>query len=484
MKVLLTGANGYIGKRLLYQLLERDIEVVCCVRDKIRFSHPLQDNENVSVIEADFLKKETLENIPEDIDVAYYLMHAMSMSGKGFALKEKQMAQNFVEISDKRNFQQVIYLGGIANDHQLSPHLESRLLTEKILKTGPFNFTSLRAGIIVGSGSGSFEIIRDLVEKLPVMITPKWLRTKSQPIAIKNILEVLDRSLLDERLFNRTFDIAGPDVMSYKQMLLKFAEARGLKRWIISVPVLTPRLSSYWLYFVTSTSFNLAKNLVDSMKTEVIAKDNLLIDLLNIDLINYEESVQRAFSRIKQNQLISSWKDAMSSETITKRFEDLVEVPSFGCFTDHQHIKVVNEENVLNNIWSIGGEKGWYYGTWLWKIRGYLDKIVGGVGLRRGRTHPTEISSGDSLDFWRVIVADRPKKRLLLFAEMKLPGDAWLEFKIDKNQVLHQTATFRPKGLWGRMYWFAVLPFHGFVFKGMIKGITEESNIKLKTAIP
>ncbi|WP_420388260.1 SDR family oxidoreductase [Roseivirga sp.] len=483
MKVLLTGANGYIGKRLLYLLVERNLEVVCCVRDATRFNHSLSDHQQVSVIEVDFLKEETLNHIPEDIDAAYYLMHAMSMSGGNFAEKETQMALNFKRISDKRNLKHVIYLGGIANDKELSPHLESRLQTEKILSKGNYNFTSLRAGIIVGSGSGSFEIIRDLVEKLPVMIAPKWLRTKSQPIAVKNILEILDRSLADEYLYNKTFDIAGPDTMSYKEMLLRFAEVRGLKRWILSVPVLSPRLSSYWLYFVTSTSYNLASNLVDSMKTEVIARENELLEHLNIDLISYPDAVKRAFSRIKQNQLISSWKDAMSSETINKRFEDLVEVPSFGCFKDHQQVSVVDEKHVLDKIWSIGGDRGWYYGNWLWKIRGYLDKIVGGVGLRRGRTHPTEINSGDSLDFWRVIIADRSKKRLLLFAEMKLPGDAWLEFKIDKNQVLHQTATFRPKGLWGRLYWFSVLPFHGFVFKGMIRGITQKTNVELKTVI-
>jgi uncharacterized protein YbjT (DUF2867 family) len=483
VKVLLTGANGYIGKRLLYLLVDRELEVICCVRDASRFNHALSDHERVSIIEVDFLKEETLERIPEDVDAAYYLMHAMSMSGGDFARKEEQMAQNFAKISEKRNLQHVIYLGGIANDKELSPHLKSRLNTENELKKGNYNFTSIRTGIIVGSGSGSFEIIRDLVEKLPVMIAPKWLKTKSQPIAVKNILEVLSQSLFDEFTYNETFDIAGPDIMSYKDMLMKFAEARGLKRWIISVPVLTPRLSSYWLYFVTSTSYNLATNLVDSMKTEVIARDNRLIEHLKIELISYTDAVKRAFSRIKQNQLISSWKDAMSSETITKHFEDLVEVPDFGCFKDHKQAKITNEEHVLNNIWSIGGERGWYYGNWMWKIRGYMDKVAGGVGLRRGRTHPSEISSGDSLDFWRVIVADKSKKRLLLFAEMKLPGDAWLEFKIDKNQVLHQTATFRPKGLWGRLYWFAVLPFHGFVFKGMIRGITRETNVQLKTVI-
>lgn len=483
MKVLLTGANGYIGKRLLTILIEKEFEVVCSVRDKFRFNHPLENHPLVSVVEVDFLKKETLNNIPDDVDGAYYLMHSMSQSGSDFFEKEAQMARHFVAISHERNFRHVIYLGGIVNQEELSMHLESRLNTENILREGSYNFTSLRAGIIVGSGSGSFEIIRDLVEKLPVMIAPKWLRTKSQPIAVKNILEILERTLFDEKLFNQSFDIAGPETMTYKDMLLQFAEVRGLKRWIISVPVLTPRLSSYWLYFVTSTSFNLARNLVDSMKTEVVARDNQLVDHLKIDLITYKEAVKRAFSRIKQNQLISSWKDAMSSESINKRFEDLVEVPDYGCYKDHKSIKIKDDQFVLNRLWAIGGDQGWYYGNWLWKLRGYIDKLAGGVGLRRGRTHPTEISSGDSLDFWRVIVADKDKKRLLLFAEMKLPGDAWLEFKIDSENVLHQTATFRPKGIWGRLYWLAVLPFHGFVFNGMIRGIAKENYVQLKTAI-
>ncbi|MEC7754554.1 SDR family oxidoreductase [Roseivirga sp. UBA1976] len=480
MKVLLTGANGYIGKRLLYLLLERDLEVVCCVRDAGRFNHALVNHPQLTIIEADFLKPDTLNHIPQDIDAAYYLMHAMSVSGNGFEDREKQMAQNFLAIATQRSFEQVIYLGGIANDNELSPHLRSRLNTEKILSRGPYNFTALRAGIIVGSGSGSFEIIRDLVEKLPLMIAPRWLKTKSQPIAVNNILEILDKTLLNKALYNKTFDIAGPEVMSYKEMLLRFARVRGLRRLIVSVPVLTPRLSSYWLYFVTSTSYGLARHLVESMKTEVIAKPNTLTKQLDIELITYEEAVRRAFSRIKQNQLISSWKDAMSSETINKRFEDLVEVPSFGCFKDHRQRPVTHEAAVLNNLWSIGGERGWYYGNWLWKLRGLIDKMVGGVGLRRGRTHPTAINSGDSLDFWRVIVADKTNKRLLLFAEMKLPGDAWLEFKIDKHNVLHQTATFRPKGIWGRLYWLAVWPFHGFVFNGMISGIAQTKSVDPK----
>lgn len=474
MRILLTGANGYIGKRLLYHLIEAGYEVYCAVRDADRFNHQHQDHPLVTVIELDFLKPETLVNLPDNIQGAYYLMHAMSGTDGNFSQKEELMAENFVAMSRESNIEHVVYLGGIVNDKSLSSHLKSRLATEEILSNGSFHLTSLRAGIIVGSGSASFEIIRDLVEKLPMMVAPRWLNTKSHPIAVKNVLEYLSRSLFKEEVYDRQFDIAGPDLLSYKEMLKGFAEVRGLRRWIYTIPVLTPKLSSYWLYFVTSTRYALAQNLVDSMKVEVRAQANDLSSLLGIELISYRDALKRAFSRIKQNQLVSSWKDAMTDEQINKDFEQLVEVPEFGCYKDHKSRKLTDVDATLDNIWRIGGDNGWYYGTWLWKIRGYLDKLSGGVGLRRGRTNPDQIYSGDSLDFWRVIVADKEERRLLLFAEMKLPGDAWLEFKIDKNDTLHQTATFRPKGLFGRLYWLAVLPFHHFVFNGMIEGIVSK----------
>ncbi|RYY10186.1 MAG: SDR family oxidoreductase, partial [Chitinophagaceae bacterium] len=335
--------------------------------------------------------------------------------------------------------------------------------------------TVLRAGIIVGSGSASFEIIRDLVEKLPIMITPKWVETKIQPIAIRNVLEYLTGVLGNEKTFGASFDIGGSDILSYKDMLLQFAEVRNLKRRIITVPVMTPKLSSYWLYFVTSTSYKLAKNLVDSMKVEVVAKDNKLQDLLGIMPIPYKEAVALAFQKIDQHEVVSSWKDSLSSSYANVTLLDNIHVPTEGCFSDHREKPFDNDpERVLNNIWSIGGERGWYYGNKLWGMRGFIDKVVGGVGLRRGRTHPHSIFAGDSLDFWRVLVADKQNRRLLLYAEMKLPGEAWLDFKIKECNgkfVLEQTATFRPHGIAGRLYWYAMLPFHAFIFSGMANNL-------------
>jgi hypothetical protein len=347
---------------------------------------------------------------------------------------------------------------------------------EGILYKGPFKLTVVRAGIIVGSGSSSFEIIRDLCEKLPFMITPKWVLTRTQPIAIRDVIFFLTGVLGNEKTYDDSFDIAGPDVLTYKQMLQQYAKARGFKNWIVTVPIMTPKISSYWLYFVTSTSYKLALNLVDSMKVEVVAEDNRLEQLLNIKTHTYAEAIDMAFNKIEQNLVVSSWKDSMVSGRFTRGLEKYIQVPKYGILKDEQKIRVENPIEVLENIWKIGGETGWYYGNWLWKVRGFLDKLWGGVGLRRGRTHPDKIFPGDSLDFWRVLLADKKGKRLLLFAEMKLPGEAWLEFKIDENNVLHQTATFRPRGLRGRLYWYSIVPFHYFIFGGMIRGIANTEN--------
>ncbi|OEK02899.1 epimerase [Roseivirga sp. 4D4] len=473
MKILLTGANGYIGKRLLHALIKEDYEVVCCVRKRKTFNHPLKDHAAVSVIEVDFLDVSSLSKIPNDIDGAFYLMHSMSGGNKKFEDTEAQIAENFVEAMAPTSVKHVVYLGGIANDEHLSKHLSSRLKTEEIIQQGEYHFTAFRAGIILGSGSASFEIMRDLVEKLPVMVAPKWLKTESQPIAVRNVLEILSRGMLNEQVFDQVYDIGGEEIMTYKQMLLRFAKVRKLKRWIYTVPVLTPRLSSYWLYFVTSTSYSLASSLVDSMSVSVVCKPNDLMKALSIDLIPFDEAIERAFTRIKQNHVVSSWKDSGAERSFYSDYDDLIEVPEFGCFKDEKSIAIKDVDKVQSNIWALGGDTGWYYGNWLWKLRGYLDKLIGGVGLRRGRTNPVEIFNGDSLDFWRVLVADKANKRLLLYAEMKLPGEAWLEFKIDKDQKLYQTATFRPHGLFGRLYWLAVLPFHYFVFNGMIRGISK-----------
>ena len=472
MKILLTGTTGYIGKRLLPILLKEGHEVICCVRDKKRTDLSNFEGENIKVIELDFLDEKSLDSIPKDIDVAYYLIHSMSVSTDDFDTLEEISATNFRNSIQKTDVKQVIYLSGIVNEEELSKHLSSRKNVEDILGSGTYNLTTLRAGIIVGSGSASFEIMRDLVEKLPIMVTPKWLNTKSQPIAIRNVLEFLKSVMLNEYTYNKSFDIGGPEIYTYKEMLLTFAEVRNLKRTIITLPIMTPKLSYYWLYFVTSTSYRLAINLVDSMKVEVICKENDLAERLQIKLIPYKEAVKLAFDKIDQKDVISSWIDAQSSNVLAKGISSLIEVPTFGCFQDKREKAVRNEKETVDKIWAIGGENGWYYSNFLWAMRGFMDKLSGGIGLRRGRKSHTKLSVGDALDFWRVLYADKEEKRLLLYAEMKLPGEAWLEFKIENN-ILYQSATFRPLGLWGRIYWYAVLPFHGLIFKGMMNKLTE-----------
>lgn len=472
MKILLTGVTGYIAQRLLPVLLDNGHEVVCCVRDKSRFVNNYPANK-LTVIEVDFLKQDSLQQIPSDIDIAYYLIHSMSTQTGDFESMEQICATNFRQRMEQTKVQQVIYLSGIVNDANLSKHLLSRKNVEAILSGSSFALTTLRAGIIVGSGSASFEIIRDLVEKLPIMITPRWLQTRCQPIAIRNVVEFMTGVIAQKETYNNSYDIGGPDILTYKEMLLNFAAIRGLNRHIYVVPVMTPKISSYWLYFVTATSYALAKNLVNSMKIEVICRPNNLVSLLNIHLIDYNTSIQLAFDKIEQHQVLSSWKDAQTSNLLKQGITHYIEVPVNGCFKDVRKRKIENPDAAVAKVWSIGGKTGWYYGNWLWELRGFMDQLVGGVGMRRGRRSDVDISTGDALDFWRVLVANKAEKRLLLYAEMKLPGEAWLEFKIDENNNLTQTATFRPLGVMGRLYWYAVLPFHGAIFKGMIDNIAK-----------
>ena len=472
-KVLLTGATGYIGKRLLPVLVDKGYNVVCCVRDRNKF-HPEESiKSKIQIIEVDLSIKETLNNIPPDLDFAYYLVHSMSTSSD-YDEVEKISAINFRERLNETNVKQVVYLSGIVNSQNLSKHLNSRRNVEIELSKGNFALTTVRAGIIIGSGSASFEIIRDLVEKLPIMIAPKWLKTKCQPIGVSDVIKILTDILNNEKTFNKSYDIAGDEVLTYKQMLLEFASVRGLKRYIWTIPVMTPKLSSYWLFFITSTSYKLATSLVDSMKVEVIARDNEIMKLLNIKPLSYRDSIRKAFKQIEQNEIVSSWKDSTISGILNFKISDYIKVPTYGCYRDIRKKQIVDVDVCIENIWRIGGETGWYYANWLWRLRGFIDKIFGGVGLRRGRTNISNIQAGDTLDFWRVLYANKADKRLLLFAEMKLPGEAWLEFQI-KDSWLIQTATFRPKGLYGRIYWYAVLPLHGIIFRGMINKITKSN---------
>ena len=343
MKILLTGTTGYIGKRLIPILLELNHSLVCCVRDKGRVPEIVKNNKKITLIEVDFLKEDTLKVIPKDIDAAYYLIHSMSSSSTDFEKLEEQCAFNFKKYIENTNAKQVIYLSGIVNDSNLSKHLASRKKVEMTLHSNTYSLTTFRAGIIVGSGSASFEIIRDLVEKLPLMIVPKWVRTKSQYIAIRDVLSFLSKAIGKTELYNKSFDIFGPDVLTYKQMMLQFAEVRKFKRYIYSVPVMTPKLSSYWLYFITATSYKLAISLVDSMKVEVIGEPSAINEMLNVTPITYKEAVEKAFIKIEQNSSVSSWKDSFVSGRFNKKLSQYIEVPHYGCFKDIKTRVIKNE---------------------------------------------------------------------------------------------------------------------------------------------
>lgn len=476
MKILLTGANGYIGTRLLPRLVEDRHEIYALVRSRFRIEIPEKFQSQIHIIEADLLNPTSLLSIPTDIDVAYYLVHSMSYTQK-FSELEAASAKNFAERLKNTKAKQIIYLSGLANEAQLSSHLTSRKRVGEILREGNVPVTILMAGVIIGPGSASFEIIRDLVEKLPIMVAPKWLKQQTQPIAVSDVLAYLTLVLGNPACFGQSFEIGGPNVMSYKELLLNFAKMRGLKRKIITVPVLTPRLSSYWLFFVTSTSFSLARFLVESLINNAVCKENRIQKLFPRKLLSYEEALQLAFTRTEDDWVPSSWKDSLSGSLLNPDLSIYVHVPKFGILSDRRTIPFSSPvEQVQKRIWSLGGDRGWPAMNWAWKFRGFLDKVVGGIGLRRGRTHPTRLKVGDALDFWRVLLADEKNRRLLLYAEMKLPGEAWLEFEIIPYEIggaLRQTASFRPNGLWGRFYWYALYPFHVFIFSQLVKKLAK-----------
>ncbi|UOG76499.1 SDR family oxidoreductase [Hymenobacter tibetensis] len=479
MKILLTGANGYIGQRLLPLLVEAGHDVLCLVRDPRRFELPERLLSRVQIVQGDLLKPESLQDLPTDIDAAYYLVHSMSGNDKNFFQSEQRSAEHFGQYLDTTTARQVIYLSGIANDHDLSTHLRSRKAVEEVLSKCKAALTVLRASIIIGSGSASFEIIRDLVEKLPVMVTPRWLNSRCQPIGIRDVMYYLTHVLDNPACLNQSFDIGGPDVLTYREMLLKLASVRGYRRYIVTVPVLTPRLSSWWLFLVTRTTFSLAQSLVESLRNDTVTDPARSITrVLPHECMSYYAAVELAFQRIEQNEVISSWSDALSSGVMPRNYMDHIQIPQHGLLTDRQTLRFTRPpQEVLQNVWSIGGERGWYKVDWLWRVRGLMDKVAGGVGLRRGRRSPTSLRAGDPLDFWRVLVADRKSGRLLLYAEMKLPGEAWLQFRIlpnaDGSHTLEQLASFRPRGLAGRLYWYSLVPFHFIIFRGMIENIVQ-----------
>ncbi len=478
MKILLTGANGYIGTRLLPCLVEQGHEIYALVRSRSRIEIPKKFQSQLHIIEADLLNSSSLLKIPDDIDAAYYLVHSMNYSQK-FSELEAASAKNFVSRLENTQAKQIIYLSGLSNEVHLSRHLTSRKRVGDILRAGKIPVTILMAGIIIGSGSASFEIIRDLVEKLPIMIAPKWLKQLTQPIAISDVLAYLTLVLGNPACLGQSFEIGGPDVMSYKDLLLNFAKMRGLKRKIFTVPVLTPRLSSYWLFFVTSTNFSLARFLVESLINNAVCKENRIQKLFPRKLLSYEEAQRLAFARTEEDWIPSSWKDSLSGSTLNPDLSIYIQIPKFGILSDRRTVPFSCPiEQVQKRVWSLGGDSGWLTINWAWKLRGFLDKLVGGIGLRRGRTHPTRLKAGDALDFWRVLLADEKNRRLLLYAEMKLPGEAWLEFEIiplETGGILKQTASFRPSGVCGRFYWYSLYLFHVLIFSQLAKKLAKGS---------
>ncbi|MEP2774459.1 MAG: SDR family oxidoreductase [Luteolibacter sp.] len=474
MEILLTGANGYIGLRLLPALLEAGHRVTCLVRDKGRFPTSqfavFIGDGRMELVEGDMLVPESLPQPQVKFDAAYYLLHSMG-AGKGFEEREEACAKNFTQWLGKDRCERVIYLGGLVPEGSLSEHLESRENVNRILRDSDMAVTTLRASIIVGSGSASFEIIRDLAEKLPVMLTPKWTLTRCQPIAVRNVIGYLTGCLGVAETAGGEFDIGGPEVLSYRSLLEKYAEARELRRWLIPMPFLTPALSAHWLRLVTTTTMALARALIKSLHNETICRDDRIRGLVPQDLLSYMQAIEKTFARIAQNKVPSSWIDSLSSGRLSPEFFKSIQVPEHGVLRDRQEVPLTaDREKVIEAVWSIGGKRGWPSMNWAWKVRGAMDRAVGGIGMRRGRRSPVEISAGDALDFWRVMLADRvsdgKSARLILSAEMKLPGEAWLDFEITETSLI-QTATFRPRGLIGRAYWYAVLPFHLLLFPQM-----------------
>jgi len=475
---LVTGANGYIGLRLIQALLDAGHEVTAVVRDRRRFpvANFGQGDARLHVMEADFLDVASLRMLPQAVDAAYYLIHSMG-SGGDFARMEQQCAEHFSGAAKARGWKRVIYLGGLADDDgPLSEHLSSRRKVEEVLRQSGVPLTVLRASIIVGSGSASFEIIRDLAEKLPVLITPRWVHTQCQPIAIRNVLDYLTELLHHPETAPGSYDIGGPEVLSYLDLIKGYCKVRGLRRIFLPTRLLSPRLSSGWLCLLTSTSFPLARSLVDSLSHDTVCHDTTIREISPLNLLTYREAAERALARIAQNHVPSSWIDSLAAGTLSPRLFDAIKVPEHGVLRDSRVVPLTApREEVLSRIWSIGGDTGWPSMNWAWGLRGLLDKLMGGIGIRRGRRHPEDLRTGDALDFWRVLLADREKGRLILYAEMKLPGEAWLEFAIEERSAvgttLRQTATFRPQGLLGRLYWLAVLPFHWLLFPRMARNL-------------
>ncbi len=471
MKVLLTGATGYIGRRLKKRLLkDPELSLRLLVIDKDEISDPTR--ECAEIIEGSTFDEDALKKAVDGIDTAYYLIHSMGAKGD-FPDLDRKSATNFINACMEAGVRRIIYLGGLGIKESASEHLMSRIETGEILSAHPDKVQTLwfRAGIIIGSGSASFEIIRNLVQKLPVLMTPKWVRNVTEPIGINDVIDYLYRAVHLDVEGNQVIDI-GSEQMSFREMMLRAAKVMGLKRSMIPIPLFTPRLSSYWLILLTPVPYGIAAPLVEGLKCETVKQnDNAARLFPDIVPASYEETVQNALNEIEHNQVVSCWSDSAACDFSPATPSDIDQaVESYSVAISYPGL---TDSQVFQTVRSIGGENGWFRYHFLWELRGLYDKLTGGYGLNRGRRDPEDLRIGDSIDFWRVIDLV-PDRRLLLFAQMRLPGDGWLEFTTQDGR-LTVTAHFMAKGLWGRVYWFAFLPFHQMIFNDMATQIIKKS---------
>lgn len=474
--VLVTGATGYIGGRLVPRLLDAGYRVRCAARNPGKLvarswtSHP-----NVEIVAADLGADPALRAAMDGCGAAYYLVHSMMVAGKKYRERDNTLAANFARAAEQAGVERIIYLGGLGETGDgLSQHLRSRREVEAVLAGGSVPVTVLRAAMIIGSGSVSFEILRYLVERLPIMVTPRWVGTESQPIAIRNVLHYLVACLATPETAGQTLDIGGPDIMTYRALMQEMAASLGLRRrLVLPVPVLTPRLSSLWIHLVTPISHRIARPLAEGLRNRVVCRNDDAARLMPQCLLGVRAAIDQALQREQAGEAETKWCDA----GVVPGDPDWA---GGTCFIDRRSIEIeAPPEHVFRAVCRVGGGNGYYTADWLWKFRGMLDRLVGGPGLRRGRRDPVNISYGDALDFWRVTAVDTPR-RLELRAEMRLPGVATLEFELEPvsegETRLSQTARFRPQGLLGLAYWYSVKLLHGFVFDGMLRGIRDAAS--------